>query len=100
MRDSHALGRPTNDTWSSTGQAVVQSAGNEYINGVDFNTDSNIWYGLKVARVPVGDSLHFSDWTYWNGIELGVRRVQRRHHEHPVGQRCHAPEEQQRIHGG
>ena len=55
------------DTWTQWGNAVVQSAGYEYIYGVDFNTDSNIWYGLKVARVPVGDSLHFSDWTYWDG---------------------------------
>jgi hypothetical protein len=55
------------DPWTQWGNAVVQSAGYEYIYGIDFNTDSDIWYGLKVARVPVGHSLHFADWTYWNG---------------------------------
>jgi hypothetical protein len=55
------------DTWTQWGNAVVHSGGYEYIYGIDFNTDADIWYGLKVARVPVGDSLDFSDWTYWNG---------------------------------
>jgi hypothetical protein len=57
---------PTDD-WTQWGNAVVQSGGYNYIYGIDFNTTADIWYGLKVARVPVGDSLDFSDWTYWNG---------------------------------
>lgn len=55
------------DTWTQWGNAVVQSGGYQYIYGIDFNTLADVWYGLKVARVPVGDSLDFSDWTYWNG---------------------------------
>ena len=54
------------DLWTQWGNAVVQSGGYEYIYGVDFNTDANLWYGLKVARVPVGATLDFSKWTYWN----------------------------------
>ena len=46
---------------------MVQSGGYDYIYGIDFNTNAGIWYGLKVARVPVGQTLDFSQWTYWNG---------------------------------
>jgi hypothetical protein len=35
--------------------------------GESFNTSTNVWYGMKVARVPVGSSLDTSQWTYWNG---------------------------------
>ena len=55
------------DRWTQWGNALVQSGGYDYIYGIDFNTDAGIWYGLKVARVPVGNTLDFSQWSYWNG---------------------------------
>jgi hypothetical protein len=55
------------DRWTQWGNAMVQSGGYDYIYGIDFNTDAGIWYGLKVARAPVGQTLDLSQWTYWNG---------------------------------
>ena len=55
------------DRWTQWGNALVQSGGYDYIYGIDFNTDAGTWYGLKVARVPVGNTLDFSQWSYWNG---------------------------------
>ena len=57
---------PTDPT-TQWGNALVQSGGYNYIYGMDFNTTTGVWYGLKVARVPVGQTLDFSQWTYWNG---------------------------------
>jgi hypothetical protein len=55
------------DAWTQWGNAVVQSGGYNYIYGVDFNTATGTWYGLKVSRAPVGESLDLSAWRYWNG---------------------------------
>ena len=57
---------PTDPT-TQWGNSLVQSGGYNYIYGVDFNTTTGVWYGLKVARVPVGQTLDFSQWTYWSG---------------------------------
>jgi hypothetical protein len=57
---------PTDPT-TQWGNALVQSGGYDYIYGIDFDTTAGIWYGLKVARVPVGNTLDFAQWTYWNG---------------------------------
>ena len=50
------------------GSAMTQNAGYDYIYGLSMNTTSNIHYGMKVARVPVGESLDTGAWTYWNGF--------------------------------
>ena len=55
------------DRWTQWGNALVQSGGYDYVYGIDFDTDAGTWYGLKVARVPVGNTLDFSQWSYWNG---------------------------------
>ncbi len=46
------------------GIAVVQDASYTYVYGID-----SAVYEMKVARVPVGDSLQTNDWTYWNGSQ-------------------------------
>ena len=55
------------DPVTQWGIAMTQNGGYFYVYGESFNTDSNIWYGMKVARVPVGSSLDTNQWTYWNG---------------------------------
>jgi hypothetical protein len=49
------------------GNAVMQSGAYTYIYGSDINTSLNKFYGMKVARVPLGQSLNTSSWQYWNG---------------------------------
>ena len=53
-----------NTTW---GHAVVQDASYTYIYGLD--SAPGAFYGMKIARVPLGESLQTSDWTYWNGSQ-------------------------------
>jgi hypothetical protein len=55
------------DANTEWGNAMVQSAGYDYIYGFDMNYQTDTWYGMKVARVPVGETLDTSEWTYWNG---------------------------------
>jgi hypothetical protein len=55
------------DPITQWGNAMTQSDGYDYIYGLSMNTATNTFYGLKVGRVPVGDSLEFGDWTYWTG---------------------------------
>ena len=57
---------PTDPT-TQWGNALVQSGGYNYIYGIDFNTTTGVWHGLKVARAPVGHTLDFSQWSYWDG---------------------------------
>ena len=72
---SLSSGKPTfgyltlvpSDSETQWGNAVVQSGGYNYIYGID--GDSNAYYGMKVARVPVGQSLDVNAWTYWNGSQ-------------------------------
>ncbi len=51
-------------TW---GHAVVQDASYTYVYGLD--SAPGAFYGMKLARVPLGESLQTSDWTYWNGSQ-------------------------------
>ena len=51
------------------GNAVVQDASYTYVYGLDSDPTTATVYGMKVARVPVGESLQSSDWTYWNGSQ-------------------------------
>ena len=55
------------DPKTQWGNTLFQSGGYDYIYGTDFNTTTDVWHGLKVARVPVGHTLDFSQWSYWNG---------------------------------
>jgi len=55
------------DPITQWGNAMTQSDGYDYIYGLTMNTATNTFYGLKVGRVPVGQSLAFGDWTYWTG---------------------------------
>ena len=72
---SLATGKPTfsyltlvpSDPDTQWGNAVMQSGGYDYIYGID-STPTD-YYGMKVARVPTGDSLSTGDWTYWNGTQ-------------------------------
>jgi len=51
------------------GNAVVQDASYTYVYGLDSDPTVGTFYGMKVARVPIGESLQSSDWTYWNGSQ-------------------------------
>jgi hypothetical protein len=72
---SLASGEPTfsslvplpTDPVTQSGVAMTESGGYDYVYGEAFNTNTNVWYGMKLARVPVGSSLDTSQWTYWNG---------------------------------
>ncbi len=51
------------------GMAMTQSSGYDYIYGLDLDSQAHVFYGMKVARVPVGQSLQTAAWTYWSGSE-------------------------------
>jgi hypothetical protein len=53
-----------NTTW---GQATVQVGSYNYIYGLD--SAPGQFYGMKLARVPVGETLQTGDWTYWTGSQ-------------------------------
>jgi hypothetical protein len=55
------------DANTEWGNAMTQSGGYDYIYGTDMNYATDTWYGMKVARVPVGETLNTNAWTYWNG---------------------------------
>ncbi len=55
------------DPVTQWGTAMTQSGGYDYVYGESFNTATDVWYGIKLARVPVGESLDTTQWTYWNG---------------------------------
>jgi hypothetical protein len=55
------------DANTQWGNAMTQSSGYDYIYGLSMNNATDTFYGMKVARVPVGDSTDASDWTFWNG---------------------------------
>jgi hypothetical protein len=52
------------DQW---GNAMTQSGGYDYVYGVSMDNATDTFYGVKVGRVPVGDSTDPSAWTFWNG---------------------------------
>jgi hypothetical protein len=51
-------------TW---GHAVLQTGSYVYVYGIVQDPSSGTYYGMKVARVPQGQSLETNQWTYWNG---------------------------------
>jgi hypothetical protein len=55
------------DANTQWGKAVLQSGGYNYVYGSDISSAANAFEGMKVARVPQGESLDTNDWTYWNG---------------------------------
>jgi hypothetical protein len=57
------------DAYTQWGNALMQSGSYTYIYGSDFDAASNNYYGMKVARVPLGGSLDISAWQYWNGAQ-------------------------------
>jgi len=57
------------DATTQWGNALMQSGAYTYIYGADVNAAINDFYGMKVARVALGDSLDTSAWQYWNGTQ-------------------------------
>ena len=57
------------DANTQWGTAVMQSGGYDYVYGLDMNFSQNVFYGMKMARVPLGESLDPGNWTYWNGSQ-------------------------------
>ena len=55
------------DPITQWGVAMTQAGGYDYVYGEAFNTATNVWSGMKLARVPVGSSLDTGQWTYWTG---------------------------------
>jgi len=54
------------DPQTTWGHAVVQDGSYTYIFGLDMIQSSGTYVGMKVARVPLGESLNTAAWTYWN----------------------------------
>jgi hypothetical protein len=52
------------DQW---GNAMTQSGGYDDVYGLSMDNATDTFYGMKVGRVPVGDSTDPSAWTFWNG---------------------------------
>ena len=65
---SSIVALPT-DPDTQWGNAFVQNATYTYVYGLDSSPTLGTFYGMKVARVPIGESLQTSDWTYWNGSQ-------------------------------
>ena len=57
------------DADTQWGNAFTQSGGYDYIYGLSMNFSTNVFNGMKVARVPVGETLDLGDWTYWTGSD-------------------------------
>jgi hypothetical protein len=57
------------DPDTAWGSAVVTSGGYLYVYGADLDRANHGVYGMKVARVPVGQSLDVGAWTYWTGSQ-------------------------------
>jgi hypothetical protein len=49
------------------GNAVVQSGPYVYVYGIVSDPSSGAFYGMKIARVPAGQSTNNGTWTYWTG---------------------------------
>ncbi len=65
---SSIVSLPT-DPGTIWGNAVVQDASYTYVYGLDNNPSTGAFVGMKIARVPRGQTLNVSDWTYWNGMQ-------------------------------
>ena len=57
------------DATTQWGNALMQSGAYTYIYGDDFNAATDDFYGMKVARVALGNSLDTGAWQYWNGTQ-------------------------------
>ena len=57
------------DPATQWGNAVMQSGGYTYVYGSDLDPATGTVYGMKIARVPVGESLDTGAWGYWNGSQ-------------------------------
>ena len=55
------------DSDTQWGNAMTQSGGYDFVYGLSMNTSTGVFYGMKVARIPVGQSTDSSAWTYWDG---------------------------------
>ena len=49
------------------GNAVMQTGSYVYVYGLVSNPSSGTFYGMKIARVPQGQSIDTSAWNFWNG---------------------------------
>ena len=49
------------------GNAVMQTGSYVYVYGLVSDPSSGTFYGMKIARVPQGQSIDTSAWNYWNG---------------------------------
>jgi hypothetical protein len=56
------------DSFTEWGNAVMESGDYNYIFG-NYSTVPGTFMDMKVARVPVGQSLNTSAWQYWNGAQ-------------------------------
>jgi hypothetical protein len=59
-----ALPTDPETTW---GHAIMQSGPDVYVYGLAIDPSSRTYLGMKIARVPEGQSLTTPSWTYWNG---------------------------------
>ena len=57
------------DPETEWGNAMMQSGGYTYVYGSDLDPTTGAVYGMKIARVPVGESLDTGAWDYWNGSQ-------------------------------
>jgi hypothetical protein len=57
------------DPATQWGNALMQSGAYTYVYGEDSDTTTGAFYGMKVARVALGDSLNTNAWQYWNGTQ-------------------------------
>ena len=57
------------DSDTQWGEAAVQNDGYDYIYGSDYDYATNSFYGMKVARAPLGSSTDPAMWSYWNGSQ-------------------------------
>jgi hypothetical protein len=55
------------DPGTQWGNAVMQSGGYNYIYGNYGNVSVGTFLAMKVARVPLNESLDTGSWQYWNG---------------------------------
>ena len=71
--DGSSLPTPKSDTLlpkdpdTAWGSAIVTSGGYMYVYGADLDRTNHSVYGMKLARMPVGQSTDVGAWTYWNG---------------------------------
>lgn len=55
------------DPDTAWGSAIVTSGGYMYVYGADLDRTNHSVYGMKIGRMPVGDSTDVGAWTYWSG---------------------------------